>query len=351
MNSAASADAGAVEILSQQVVGPYATVQLKSSDPNALNAWLIANQYDIPSNVAPIIAAYVAEGFDFLALRLIPGKDVQAMRPISVTSPGAGLSLPLRMVAAGTGATVGITLWVVGDGRYEPASLKSFLISPSDLTWDFSTEQSDYDTIRTQKESALNNAAWQIESSLSISPYQIENAVMYSGPNDYDPVTESDAGAADGGPVVAQTADQVRSQDLSTLFAEGARTVRITRMRADLSQAALANDLVLQASMDQSTISNVYQTTKSIHAPVCPPYDPSTCTCGSSGSSGGVNPTLGGSGYLPHQTGTPQPNSDAAGSSSGGCAISPASAGGSDVDASIAALMGLAFAWSRSKKR
>ena len=41
------------------------------------------------------------------------------MRPIRVTTQGASLALPLRMAAVGTGATVGITLWVVSDGRYE----------------------------------------------------------------------------------------------------------------------------------------------------------------------------------------------------------------------------------------
>jgi Uncharacterized protein conserved in bacteria (DUF2330) len=107
---------GGVTVVSQQTIGPYATVQLKSTDPNALNAWLKANGYDIPADVQPIIAAYVTEGFDFLALKLAPGLGVQAMRPVRVTAPGAGLSLPLRMVAAGTGATVGITLWVIADG-------------------------------------------------------------------------------------------------------------------------------------------------------------------------------------------------------------------------------------------
>jgi hypothetical protein len=154
----ASADGGGVTVFGQSTVGPYDTVQLQSSDPNALDAWLTANGYVIPADVQPIIAAYVNEGFDFLAMRLAPGQGVAAMRPVSVTSQGAGLSLPLRMVSAGTGATVGITLWVMADGRYEPNNFKSFTISPSEITWDFSTMSSDYATIRQQKEAALGYA-------------------------------------------------------------------------------------------------------------------------------------------------------------------------------------------------
>ncbi len=300
---AAGDDGGAsgVTVLSMSVVGPYEQVQLQSSSSMALEAWLSAHSYVIPSNVQPIVAAYVGEGFDFLAIRLAPGRGVQAMRPISVTTPGAGLSLPLRMVAAGTGATVGITLWVIATGRYEPMNFPMFTIAGSDLTWDFSTNLSDYTTVQKNREGAFNNAAWQIESSLDISPYQIENPILADAPEaDYlaasAPSTAGgDGGAAEGGSGDAaasggatSTPDAVRTRDLATCFPGGSANVRITRMRADLTQAALAHDLVLQAAQDQGTLSNIYQVTKSKNAPACPPYNPLACLGGggSSGSSG-----------------------------------------------------------------
>ena len=266
-------DAG-VTVTGQAVVGPYDTVQLHSTDPNALNAWLGANNYVIPDDVKPIIAAYVNEGFDFLALRLAPGQGVSAMRPVRVTSQGAGLSLPLRMVSAGAGATVGITLWVVGQGRYEPQNFPQFTIAPTDITWDFQAQDSDYRTIRANKEAAANYGIWQIESSLDLSPFQIENFILPGdASNDYTPVT-----AADGG--TSETADQVRADDMAALFGPTNQggTVRITRLRADLAHAALANDLALQASADQSEMSNNYQVTAYVNAPTCPAVPPMT-TC------------------------------------------------------------------------
>jgi hypothetical protein len=366
--SSGSSSGGGVSVLAQEVVGPYQTVQLQSTDPNALNAWLIANQYVIPANVMPIIAAYVNEGFNFLALRLTPGAGVAAMRPVSVTTAGAGLSLPLRMVAAGTGATVGITLWVVGDGRYEPKNFLTFLVSPSDLTWNFNTAESDYTTVRSQKEMKLGNAVWQVESSLSISPYDVESAVLNGGvvtggpgfggsssgvtnvtsASDYAAVAPIDAGA-DGAPgSPGESADQVRQQDLATLFASGPSTVRITRLSGDLSQAALANDLVLQAAGDQSVLSNTLQLTKSINAPVCQPIDPSTCPCGitngsSSGSSGG---TAGGS----SDGGVAQDNLGGNKGSSSGCAMGPGHSTGSETELALAGLVGLALVRARKKR-
>lgn len=272
-----------VTVISQQTVGPYDTVQLKSTDPNALNSWLSANGYVVPQGFQPVIAAYVSEGFDFLALKLAPGQGVSAMRPVRVTTPGAGLSLPLRMVAAGTGATVGVTVWVIADGRYEPTNMKTFTIDPSELTWDFSTSSSNYTTIRQFKEAENLNAAWQIESSIEVSPYQVEGPVM-SEPADQNYPVDGDAGASD-----SQSAELA---DLTTMFPDGQSDVRVTRFRADLSHAALANDLVVGATSDQSEMSNIYQVTKSVNAPSC--QQQCGGGCGGVGSSGGAPGTSSG---------------------------------------------------------
>jgi MYXO-CTERM domain-containing protein len=307
---------GGVTVIAQQVVGPYATVQLHPNSPTdtaALTAWLDANSYSVPPAVDPIIAAYVQEGFDFLAIKLVPGQGVQAMRPISVTSTGAALSLPLRMVAAGTGSTVGISLWVVATGRYEPQNFAFFTIDPSSLVWDWSTSSSNYATLRAQKEQLAGNAAWQIESSLDLSPYSIEGAVLRDpSASAYSPVPGPDGG-------VGQTALEVRSQDINTLFPTGGSSVRITRMRADLSQSALANDLVLQASVDQSSLSNVYQVKLSTNAN-CP-----VCSCGGgSGTSsgappfGGTSPIFGGSSGTGSGSGGTAPGGSGSGAVGGG---------------------------------
>jgi hypothetical protein len=336
-----------VTVISQQTIGPYATVQLQSTDPTALDAWLTANGYVIPPDVQPIIAAYVQDGFDFLALKLAPGQGIQAMRPVRVTSPGAGVTLPLRMVAAGTGATVGITLWVVGQGRYEPKNFQFFTIAASDLSWDWSANISDYSAVRARKEGTLNNAAWQIESSLDISPYLVESAVLGANAmlGDYVPVPASDAGDGGGG----KGANQLRLEDLAALFPEGGTSVRITRMRADLSRAALANDLVLQASTDQSKLSNIYDVTKSVNAPQCPP--PVTCNCGggsgtpAASSSGGVITSGGGAAIDDAGTAT-----NGLSPGGGGCAAATTMPGDGAVGFIAAGFLGTALLRTRRKR-
>jgi len=345
-------DAG-VTVLGQQVVGPYETVQLASTDATALTTWLTANGYSIPTDVSPILDAYVSEGFNFLAMRLAPGQGVQAMRPVSVTSAGAGLSLPLRMVAAGTGATVGITLWVVATGRYEPMNFPTFTIAGSDLTWDWSVNDSNYATVRTNKEAALDNAAWQIESSLTLAPIQIEDVVLGDPASaDYLPVPApgQDAGADDSGiTVTTETAEAVRQQDLATCFPGGDATeIRVTRMRTDLSRAALANDLTLQASVDQSVMSNFYQVTNSVNAPLCPAFDVSNCMCDAA-SSGVSTPGSPAGGTSSGGNGTSTTASP--GQQSFGCSASSNDSSDGGLGLGLAGLFGAALVRSRIRRK
>jgi hypothetical protein len=131
-----------VQVIAQEVVGPYETVTVRSDKPKALEDWLHAHGYAVPDAIQPIIAAYTAEKLDFIALRLRPGQGVSAMRPVRIVSPGADPTLPLRMVAAGIGANVAITLYVISEGRYRPSNFPEGQIDDTKLLWDTATSRS-----------------------------------------------------------------------------------------------------------------------------------------------------------------------------------------------------------------
>jgi hypothetical protein len=338
-----------VSVLVAQNVGPYATVQLRSTDPNALDNWLAQNGYDIPTAVKPILAAYVAEGFDFLAMKLLPGQGVQSMRPVRVTTPGASLSLPLRMASIGTGAVTGITIWVVGDGRYEPKNFSFFHIDDAALVWDFATSSSNYTTVRAQKEASLKNAGWEIESSINLNEQAITNVIQsggqYYGPGlnpstvsdpslDYLPIGDADAGV-DGG---YETAEQVRADDIAALFVGmNGPTVRVTRIRSDIAQTAMTKDFVVTASSDQSEVSNVRNLTNSVNA-TCPIYN--GCNIVGQGTPAQAAASIAGGALLMANTSLNPTGSS--GHKSGGCATSaPGDAGSGLGLGALAALLGV----------
>ncbi len=261
-----------VTVTKVENVGPYATVQLQSTNAEALNAWLAENKFTVPADVKPVIAQYVKENFNFLAMKLRPGANVQAMRPVRVTTKGPQVVLPLRMVAAGTGPIVGITLWVVGQGRYEPTNFPTFAVKSEELIWDWTKEASNFKTLREERAAAGKNRSWEIESAFRLPVSQItaplENGGRFGAPSTGD---YTDVPAANGNP--AKSAADVRKEDLDVLFGKKrASEVFVTRLRTDIAHAALTEDLLLQAPADQSIFSNIRQVTREANEPLCPVY-------------------------------------------------------------------------------
>ncbi|MGK4007672.1 DUF2330 domain-containing protein [Sorangium sp. So ce1036] len=276
------ASAGGVTVVAQETVGPYETVQLSASEPNALRNWLDAHGYNIPDDIDPVIDAYVEEGFDFLALKLVPGEGVDKMRPVRVTTPGASPELPLRMVAAGTGRITPITLWILGEGRYEPTNFPSFEISAQDLVWNWDTQSSNYKELRGQGFESTDGSAWLVEAAEPIATYWLRESLINLAR--YQPL-DSGYGDEDGqGAVEAAEADVAA---LLSTIPEGSTWV--SRLYGELSRSALASDLEVGASMTQDVVARFLQATRSVGtAPVCPPAP----DCGNgngigSGSGGG----------------------------------------------------------------
>ena len=338
-----------VTVTHEGTVGPYETVTIHANVPNALPAWLTAHGYAIDANVQPIIDEYTSEGFDFIALRLQPGQGVQQMSPVRVVTSGMSASLPLRMVAAGTGTNVAITLFVIGEGRYEAQNFPNAQIDPATLTWNFGTQDSNYSTARaallaTNAGRTWNNAFAQQGSLLSQDTSNGAQLSIAVGSSSYATFAEAyvEQGVADGAVTgtdclaalgsIAQSGEQVAGDCL----AQGAGTgtggagtggaatgdagtadagtgtggagtgggapctvppgeidasqlacgplddlavalvglhpsdVWLTRLEANLPRAALATDLLLQASATQTPISSVIQTTNGTGDPCVP---------------------------------------------------------------------------------
>jgi len=165
LSSSRSAEAAPppVTVIDSKVVGPYQSVTLRSENPRALNEWLETNGYNIPDAMDPVIAAYVAEKLDFIAIKLRPGVGVAAMQPVRVVVPGADAQLPLRMVAGGIGANVGLTLFVISEGRYEAQNYPNATVDANKVFWDFSTNRSNYQDLVQEGMKAQDGRTWVTE--------------------------------------------------------------------------------------------------------------------------------------------------------------------------------------------
>ena len=140
---------GGVTVIHRETVGPYETETITTDmGGGALTTWLQSRGYAIPSDVSPILDDYVADGFDFIALRMAPGATVDQMRPVRVVSPGAGTTFPLRMLAAGTKDKVDLILYVIAEGRMKSGNITTVDFPHDKLSYDFDAATSNYDAVR-----------------------------------------------------------------------------------------------------------------------------------------------------------------------------------------------------------
>jgi hypothetical protein len=267
-------------VVSEKVIGPYQTVIVRSDDPQALRTWLRDNGYVLPKAIEPVVDAYTAEKFDFAALRLRPGQGVRSMKPVRVVTRGADPTLPLRMVAAGVGANVGLTLYVVSEGRYTPQNFPEVAIDDSELVWDTNAQRSNYQELSLAKMATNGGRSWLVEHArIADLVYNGFSGGQLGGfgagtpglANAYFSTCEgkapepepniSDAGTDAGDPAqrpARELCDQF--DDLRAATRSLARNdVWVTRLRANLPVSALAQDLRLQAHSSQTAVSNVHQ--------------------------------------------------------------------------------------------
>jgi hypothetical protein len=291
-----------VEVVSKESAGPYEVVTLSTDVPGALDDWLAANGYNVPDDIQPIIDAYVADGFDFIALRLLPDIGVEQMKPVRVVTDGSSFALPLRMVAAGTGANTALTLFVVGEGRYQARNFDNALVPSSEVSWDFATSSSNYSELRlgalaanegktwltsyakhgTLFEPEVDNIApmWNVSYAVGgVNASTIAEAYVHQGiangeTDSYACLDAFERASWVSGVVVDDCDDEgscepVLGDDIgASTLACGAlddiaaglvgmhlRSVWITRLEADLPRAALATELLLEAG-DQALVEN-----------------------------------------------------------------------------------------------
>lgn len=284
LSSSAEGASNPVQVVSEKVVGPYQTVVLRSENPAALEDWLTQNGYKIQDNIKPVVRAYVNEKFDFLALRLRPEASVRQMEPVRIISPGADVGLPLRMVAAGVGASVGLTLFVIGEGRYQTANFPNAKLDVTKLFWDFAQNRSNYQALSSEAMAQDQGRTWLSEASLPNSAQNLKDLyfnALAARIDDLPPLpppvtvdagadatTEEDSGTEDGGQLDAMAPPNpptpmppsTDGADDFVLATSGMNVagVWVTRLRANLPAATLSQDLRLEAAPEQVGISTQY---------------------------------------------------------------------------------------------
>jgi hypothetical protein len=210
-----------------------------------------------------------------------------------------------------------VTLWVVGEGRYEASNFDNVRVDADDIVWNWDTNSSNLSDLRTEALAQKDGFAWLTEVAQPYSKYdlagKLDGSFSMSSPESLGYL---------GDPATGITPMQEVQNDLEHLFGTMS-DVWVTRLHAQLPRLALATDLTVGASEDQSPVSAFFQATKAVgQPPICPDYswcnsDGGGTTSSSSGTTSFEDPESRGTGVLSDESDSACSTSAPLGTSSG----------------------------------
>jgi Uncharacterized protein conserved in bacteria (DUF2330) len=170
--SAVDEDAGGVNVYVRAQVGNYDVAVIGSSDASASAEWLHDNGFRLSEAMQGFLELYTAEGMKFLALKLLPDKDVTDITPFKLTLPGETPSIPLRLSAVAAEPEMGIVVWIFAEQRYEPANADELTIDNADLRLDPNTYGSNWTTLVARAADAAEGRGFVVENAQPIDSFR-----------------------------------------------------------------------------------------------------------------------------------------------------------------------------------
>lgn len=134
MAASATATSG-VQVISTGQVGPYDTVVLKADDADALLSFLDENGYDIPDQLDPVLAPYVARDAHFVALKLQKDKDTGDIAPIGMRYQATKAMIPIQLTSVAATPDMRLEVYVFGHERAVPESYLHVRINEAAIDW------------------------------------------------------------------------------------------------------------------------------------------------------------------------------------------------------------------------
>jgi hypothetical protein len=122
----AGAPAGAVNVLGRQRLGPFDVTRLAADDPTALANWLMDNGFPHPEGLDDNLAPYVADGWEIVAIQLVPaetdGALSGALQPLRLSFASDTVVYPMRLSRSATMSQY-IDLYVLAPHRMDPSAV------------------------------------------------------------------------------------------------------------------------------------------------------------------------------------------------------------------------------------
>lgn len=139
VDAGAPSDSGVgsgVQVLGQQTVGPYESVVLSSTDPEATRSWLTTNGYNVTEDMIRLVVPYLQKGDVLLALKLRNGQGVEDIQPVDLTMAGTLACVPIRLTAIAALDDLELKITMLSQtGRAIPTNYRHLELNFAALDW------------------------------------------------------------------------------------------------------------------------------------------------------------------------------------------------------------------------
>ncbi len=115
--------APAVEVLARQQIGSYDTITFAADEADAAIDWLNDNGFIVNETMSPYMQPYLDMEMVFIASRLVPGADLDEIRPLRLTYEAQAPSIPLQLTAIAAEPHMTVTAFIYANEEYDPAFL------------------------------------------------------------------------------------------------------------------------------------------------------------------------------------------------------------------------------------
>ena len=129
-----------VTVVDSGSAGPYDYVVIQidgaAGDKAALALeWLETNNYQVTDVGPDLLAPYLDENYNLLAIRLQKSQDAGAVRPIRLTYHDEHPMIPIKLTAVAAVEDMGVMTWLLGSARAVPVNYKALELNDALINW------------------------------------------------------------------------------------------------------------------------------------------------------------------------------------------------------------------------
>jgi hypothetical protein len=107
-----------VQVLAQERIGAYDTITFAADEANLAVDWLNENGFIINETMSPYMQPYLDAGMVFIASKLVPGADLDQIRPLKLTYQAESASIPLQLTAIAAEPHMMVTAFIYSNQEF-----------------------------------------------------------------------------------------------------------------------------------------------------------------------------------------------------------------------------------------